>query len=50
MKNRSTIVIAFLLIISGGNCIRMVSKRNVRTFEFLSVFVLLTELPVQLLR
>jgi len=40
MKNKVTVVIAILLIVSIGNYIRVVSDGSIRTVEFLSIFAI----------
>jgi len=53
MKKRSIIITAILLIISLGNYIEIISKSNIRTVEFISIFaigalagVLLTQIMI----
>ena len=38
MGKSAIIITAILLIISTGNCLRVISQNNIRTVEFISIF------------
>lgn len=40
MKNKTTVLLSVLLILAIGNYMRIVSTGNIRTVEFLSIFII----------